>query len=151
MSPFDPFSPNADPSIPINTDTPIDGSVVLVNYDAAWPGMFAAEAAHIWAALGDRALVLEHIGSTSVPGLIAKPCIDMVLGVADSADEDAYVPDLTAHGFVWRRSDGMVVFCDPLATLWFERLCMETRVSDEPLAMELIRATGRGDRTSGEE
>lgn len=102
MSPFDPFDTNADRSIPTNTPTPIDGQIVLMDYDENWPAMFEEEAGHVRAALTDRVLVLEHIGSTSVPGLIAKPCIDMVLGVADSADEPAYLPDLDAAGFVLR-------------------------------------------------
>lgn len=102
MSPFNPHDPNADRAIPINTPTPLDGQVVLVEYDPAWPAMFEQEAAHIRDALGSKAIVLEHIGSTSVPGLIAKPCIDIVLGVADSADEDAYRPQLDDAGFVLR-------------------------------------------------
>ncbi len=105
MSTFNPFDTNADPTTPINTPTPIDGQVVLVEYDDNWPAVYESEAAHIRTALGDKALVLEHIGSTSVPGLIAKPCIDILLGVADSADEDAYVPALEAHGFVLRRRE----------------------------------------------
>lgn len=102
MSPFNPFDTNADPTTPINTPTPIDGQVVLVEYDENWPAIYASEAAHIRAALGDKVLALEHIGSTSVPGLIAKPCIDILLGVEDSADEDTYVPELEAEGFVLR-------------------------------------------------
>lgn len=102
MSQFDPYDTNADRSIPINTPTPLDGQVVLVEYDPNWPAMFAQEAVHVRTALGDRVLVLEHMGSTAVPGLIAKPCIDMVLGVPDSADEDAYRPQLDAAGFVLR-------------------------------------------------
>jgi GrpB-like predicted nucleotidyltransferase (UPF0157 family) len=47
-------------------------------------------------------LVLEHVGSTSIPGLSAKPKIDIVLGVADTTDEQAYVPDLEAAGYVLR-------------------------------------------------
>jgi GrpB-like predicted nucleotidyltransferase (UPF0157 family) len=43
---------------------------------------------------------LEHVGSTSVPGLPAKPIIDLVLEVADSGDEPAYVPDMEAAGYV---------------------------------------------------
>ena len=46
--------------------------------------------------------MLEHAGSTSVPGLSAKPKIDIVLGVADTADEAAYVPDMEAAGYVLR-------------------------------------------------
>ena len=102
MSPFDPYDTNADRSIPINTPTPVDGQVVLVEYDENWPTMFEQEARCVREALGDRVIVLEHIGSTSVPGLIAKPCIDMVLGVPNSADEEAYRPQLDAAGFVLR-------------------------------------------------
>ena len=86
MSNYDPYAPNADRSIPVNTPTPLDGPVVLVPYDPNWPAMYEAEAAHVRQALGEKVLVLEHIGSTSVPGLLAKPCIDMVLGVADAAN-----------------------------------------------------------------
>ena len=50
--------------------------------------------------LGDRVRLLEHAGSTSVPGLAAKPIIDIELAVLDSADEPAYVPDLEAGGYV---------------------------------------------------
>lgn len=102
MSSYDPFAPNADRSIPVNTPTPVDGKVVLLPYDPAWAEMYEREAAVIREALGEKALLVEHIGSTAVPGLIAKPCIDIVLGVADSADEDAYVPELDAAGFVLR-------------------------------------------------
>src|SRR5207247_4664855 len=58
--------------------------------------------ARIRAALGDRVLQLEHIGSTAVPGLAAKPVIDMILVVANSADEPAYVPALEAAGYTLR-------------------------------------------------
>ena len=52
--------------------------------------------------LGARVLLLEHAGSTSVPGLSAKPIIDIILAVADSADEDSYVAPLEAAGYVLR-------------------------------------------------
>jgi len=70
-----------------------------VPYDPAWPGLFEREAARIRDILGDTALLVEHAGSTSVPGLMAKPIIDMVLVVPDTTDEDAYVPALTAAGY----------------------------------------------------
>jgi GrpB-like predicted nucleotidyltransferase (UPF0157 family) len=79
--------------------TPHNAQVQLDPYDPAWPAQYAAEAAKIRAALGDGALILEHVGSTSIPGMSAKPIIDIVLGVASSADEDAYVPALTAQGY----------------------------------------------------
>ena len=78
----------------------LDGPVELVDYDPAWPQLFAREAERVRAALGNRVLVLEHVGSTSVPGLAAKPRIDMLLVVADSTDEAAYVPALEAAGYV---------------------------------------------------
>ena len=82
--------------------SPSSGPVVLVDYDPEWPRLFAREAERIRAALGERALRIEHTGSTSIPGLAAKPVIDIVLVVADSADEAAYVPPLEAAGYVLR-------------------------------------------------
>jgi len=79
--------------------TPLDGRVLLVDYDPRWVDLFDREAARIRTALADRALRVEHVGSTSVPGLAAKPVIDMLLIVKDSADEPAYVPALTASGY----------------------------------------------------
>ncbi len=76
--------------------------ITLAEYDPAWPALYAREAARIRAALGDRALLLEHVGSTSVPGLAAKSRIDILLVVPDSAVEAAYVPDLEAAGYVLR-------------------------------------------------
>lgn len=80
----------------------LDGKVVLAAYDPAWPRLFDREAARIRAALGNRAILVEHAGSTSVPGLAAKPLIDIVLAVPDSRDEAAYVPDLEAAGYPLR-------------------------------------------------
>jgi len=73
--------------------------IQIVEYDPGWPGMYELEAARIRSALGERVVRLEHAGSTSVPGLPAKPIIDMVLEVPDSSDEDAYVPALEAAGY----------------------------------------------------
>jgi GrpB-like predicted nucleotidyltransferase (UPF0157 family) len=76
--------------------------VVLVEYDPEWPRLFEREAERIRAALGDAAVAIEHTGSTSVPGLAAKPVVDITLAVEDSADEAAYVPALEAAGYVLR-------------------------------------------------
>lgn len=81
---------------------PVSGPIRLVEYDPEWPRQFEREAKAIQAALGDRALRIEHIGSTSVPGLAAKPIIDIILVVADSADEAAYVPPLEEAGYQLR-------------------------------------------------
>lgn len=74
-------------------------AVVLVEYDDAWPALYARQEQRIRAALGDRALEVHHCGSTSVPGLAAKPVIDVLLVVADPGDEPAYVPALEATGY----------------------------------------------------
>ena len=74
--------------------------ILLVDYDPAWPGLFERENARIRAALGERVVQLEHTGSTSVPGLSAKPCIDMTLVVPDSSDESSYATALEAAGYV---------------------------------------------------
>ncbi len=81
---------------------PLSGRILIVDYDPQWPALFAREADRIRAALGHRALRIEHSGSTSVPGLAAKPIIDVLLVVSDSADEGAYVPALEAAGYVLR-------------------------------------------------
>jgi GrpB-like predicted nucleotidyltransferase (UPF0157 family) len=77
-------------------------TIELVEYDPEWPRLYEREAARIGKALGSKALRIEHVGSTSVPGLAAKPLIDIVLVVADAADESAYVPELEAAGYVLR-------------------------------------------------
>ena len=87
---------------PVNAPTPVNGLVTIAEYDPEWPAMYAREEARIRAALGERALLVEHVGSTAVPGLAAKPIIDIILAVADVSDEDAYLPDLEAAGYVLR-------------------------------------------------
>ena len=84
----------------IGTLKPLSSRILIVDYDQQWPELFGREAVRIRAALGNRALRIEHTGSTAVPGLVAKPIIDMLLVVIDSTDEDAYVPDLEAAGYV---------------------------------------------------
>ena len=64
--------------------------------------MYEKLGGQIRGALGDKALIVEHVGSTSVPGLSAKPVIDIVLAVADSADEPSYLPPLECLGYVLR-------------------------------------------------
>ena len=80
----------------------LKGRIELSEYDPRWPELYAEHAARLRAALGDRAVRLEHVGSTSVPGLPAKPIIDIGLEVPDSADEPAYVEELEAAGYLLR-------------------------------------------------
>ena len=79
---------------------PLEGHIEIHEYDPEWPQLFEREAARIRAILGERVQRLEHAGSTSVPGLPAKPIIDIALEVPDSSDEVTYVPDLEAGGYV---------------------------------------------------
>lgn len=79
--------------------TPLAQPISIVDYTPEWPQLFEREAARVRAVLGQRVLSLEHVGSTSVPGLAAKPRIDMLLTVANSADEPAYAPDMQAAGY----------------------------------------------------
>jgi GrpB-like predicted nucleotidyltransferase (UPF0157 family) len=80
----------------------VNGPIQLSDYDPGWPALFEREATRIRGALGATALRLEHVGSTSVPRLAAKPIIDILLVVPDSADEAAYVPPMEATGYVLR-------------------------------------------------
>ncbi len=73
--------------------------IELHEYDSSWPRQFAGQADRIRAALGSRALSVEHVGSTSVPGLAAKPILDINVAVADTTRENDYVPALEAAGF----------------------------------------------------
>ena len=76
--------------------------IVLVEYDPEWPAWFARAEQQIRGALGDAVRQLDHVGSTSVPRLAAKPLIDVNLVVADTIDEAAYVPQLEAVGYSLR-------------------------------------------------
>jgi GrpB-like predicted nucleotidyltransferase (UPF0157 family) len=76
------------------------GRIEVADYDPAWPRVFEREADRIRSVLGERVMRLEHVGSTSVPGLAAKPIIDILLVVPDSGDEPAYVPALEAAGYL---------------------------------------------------
>lgn len=80
----------------------IDSAIELSEYDPRWPDDFAWHRDLIRRALGDRALVVEHVGSTSVPGLAAKPKIDVLLVVADSSREEDYLPALEGAGYELR-------------------------------------------------
>ncbi|HEY6635176.1 MAG TPA: GrpB family protein [Acidimicrobiia bacterium] len=73
-----------------------------MEYDPRWAEAYRSEESRIYSALGDRALLVEHTGSTAVPGLAAKPVIDITLAVGNSADEPAYAPDLERVGYQLR-------------------------------------------------
>ncbi|WP_420035411.1 GrpB family protein [Streptomyces sp. cg28] len=74
-------------------------ATTLVESDPQWPLVYATEAERIGTALVRLPHRLEHIGSTSVPGLPARPVVDILLAVPDSADESSYVPALEGLGY----------------------------------------------------
>lgn len=97
-----------------------DATIELVESDARWPERYAAEAMRIRGALGRRVLGLEHVGSTAVTGLAAKPIIDIGLTVSDASDEAAYVPPLEAAGYTLRVRE----------PAWFEHRLLRGRAAD---------------------
>jgi len=76
--------------------------ITIVDYDPAWPHKFETQRRIISEALGEAALQVEHIGSTSVVGLAAKPIIDILVVVGDAADEASYPERLNAAGYLLR-------------------------------------------------
>lgn len=96
-----------DPPVPAGQTPWVGGArpltdIVIVEPDASWPAVFETIAARIRAAVGARALTLEHVGSTAVPGLPAKPVIDVDLIVADPDQEAGWLGPLERAGFVLR-------------------------------------------------
>ena len=89
-------------AVTVGEVAPLNGTIPLEPYNLEWPAMYARLGKQIRDVLGAKVLLLEHVGSTSIPGLSAKPIIDMVLAVEDSADEISYVPPLVAAGYVLR-------------------------------------------------
>ena len=81
---------------------PLSAPIELVDYDPQWAETFRNEAEKIRNALGERTMRVEHVGSTSVPHLPAKPIVDIVLVVADSADESEYAHALENAGYQLR-------------------------------------------------
>jgi GrpB-like predicted nucleotidyltransferase (UPF0157 family) len=76
-----------------------DTMIIIAPYNPDWPVMFAAEAVRIRQALGDRALRIEHVGSTSVPGLAAKPVVDIQVSVPSLEPADRYCTWLADLGY----------------------------------------------------
>jgi ribA/ribD-fused uncharacterized protein len=73
--------------------------ITIAEYDPRWPARFRAERARIGKALGGNAVRVEHVGSTAVPGLAAKPIVDIQVSVADVEDEGSYRPQLEEAGY----------------------------------------------------
>lgn len=78
---------------------PLRDSIAISRYDPAWPGAFQAEAKRIGGALGSAALRIDHVGSTAVPGLAAKPVIDIQVSVRVLHPLELHLPPLVALGY----------------------------------------------------
>jgi GrpB-like predicted nucleotidyltransferase (UPF0157 family) len=104
---------DADPLVELPYGPSTD-RVVLVAPDPAWPQHFAELRDALLAALGPAAVRVDHIGSTSIPGLPAKPVVDVQISVASVADEATYRDALEGLGWVlWVREPGHCMFRDP--------------------------------------
>lgn len=83
----------------VGDSAPPTDPIVIVDPDPDWPAAYERAAEVIVNALGQTIVRIEHVGSTSVPGLPAKPIIDIDVQVPDSSAEETYVPALTAVGY----------------------------------------------------
>ena len=81
--------------------------VVIAGYDPLWPGLFAEEAGRIQQAMGDTLVAVEHVGSTAVPGLSAKPIIDILVGVRALGEGEQAAPALAALAYECRGENGI--------------------------------------------
>lgn len=89
--------------------------LVVMDYDPTWPQTYARWRQRIDTALGPAALGIEHVGSTSVPGLAAKPIVDIQVSVADLTDEPRYADRLEGVGLVLRSRDELHRYFRPPA------------------------------------
>jgi GrpB-like predicted nucleotidyltransferase (UPF0157 family) len=82
-------------------------TIIICDYDPAWPLQAATAMGAIRSALGDRLLAIEHVGSTSVPGLAAKPILDLMAGVPSLDEARACIPAVEALGYTYRPGDSI--------------------------------------------
>jgi GrpB-like predicted nucleotidyltransferase (UPF0157 family) len=85
------------------SEAKVDDRLELLEHDVRWSREFEAERARLRPVLGDGAVAIEHIGSTSVPRLRSQPVIDVLVGLRDPADRDEVAGALTASGYERRR------------------------------------------------
>src|SRR5687767_15978465 len=82
-------------------------TVTVVDYDPSWPSVFETLKSHVLQALGSLPVSVEHVGSTAIPGLAAKPIIDMDVVVASVADVTIAVERLSSLGYIHRGDLGI--------------------------------------------
>ena len=100
--------------IPQGTERP-DEPIEIVDYDPEWPARFEAWRGRLSHALDDSARRIEHVGSTSIPGLPAKPVIDILITVRDPDLEDSYAPGIESCGVQLRSRDELHRYFRPFA------------------------------------
>jgi GrpB-like predicted nucleotidyltransferase (UPF0157 family) len=89
------------------TPAPMVDPIVVVDYDPAWPALFAALRAPVAATLGDMAVAIEHVGSTAVPGLAAKPIIDLDVAIRTETRLPAAIERLARLGYAYEGHKGI--------------------------------------------
>ena len=94
--------------------------IVIVPYNPQWPRIFQYHQKKIVSCLGSSVKQIEHVGSTSVPGLAAKPIIDMLLILEDSSSEESYLPAMQHIGYELRIREPD----------WFEHRMLRTKEKD---------------------
>ena len=106
--------PDIWPGFQITDGSERGGDLIRIeDYDPAWPARYQEWSDRIRSALGSTAARVEHVGSSSVPGLPAKPIIDIQVSVADVEDEPSYVPQLEATGLQLRSRDQLHRYLRP--------------------------------------
>ena len=137
--------------------------LILSEYQDTWPQQYLRVAEQLRAIVPIPGAVLEHIGSTSVPGLCAKPVLDILLGVSSLRDVEAWIPSLRTAGFVYRpeyevaipdrryfvRPEGQTVRVHLHAVLlggqlWQQQLYFRNALREEPLFREQYASLKRG-------
>lgn len=83
------------------------GTVQLAEHDPEWERLFEAEAERLHSALGERVITIEHVGSTAIEGVAAKPIIDLLVVVEELGDETVWTGRLGEHGYTLRPNDGV--------------------------------------------
>jgi len=99
-------------------------SIIIADYNPAWPAMFEEEKTRILAVAGSYIQDIQHVGSTSVPGLGAKPTIDILIGLSDLALVEKCVPPLQGLGYEYLGENGLPerhFFRRPPGTSWIGR------------------------------
>lgn len=121
--------------------------ISLCAYQSHWPVCFHYLHARLWRAVATHATTIEHVGSTAVPGLLAKPIIDIDIVVATPTDGEAIRNALTQHGYQWRGTQGIAgreAFAQP--TGWFRHHLYVCTTGTEALRNHLcLRDALRGD------